>query len=75
MNRYKYGTQNECLHILFFYNPNRFFCNSCDLFNCKCNSFKVKLNYKHREIDFVVTLGPDAEQTINFVVSFLVDPF
>ena len=20
-----YGTQNECLHILFFYNPNRFF--------------------------------------------------
>ena len=40
-----------------------------DLFNCKCNSFKVKLNYKHREIDFVVTLGPEAEQTINFVVS------
>ena len=29
----------------------------------------VKLNYKHREIDFVVTLGPEAEQTINFVVS------
>ena len=58
MNRCKYGTQNECLHILFFYNPNRFFCNSWDLFNCKCNSFKVKLNYKHREIDFVVTLGP-----------------
>ena len=46
-----------------------FFCNSWDLFNCKCNSFKVKLNYKHREIDFVVTLGPEAEQTINFVVS------
>ena len=21
----KYGTQNECLHILSFYNPNRFF--------------------------------------------------
>ena len=59
----------ECLHILFFYNPNRFFCNSWDLFNCKCISFKVKLNYKHREIDFVVTLGPEAEQMINFVVS------
>ena len=69
MNRCKYGTHNECLHILFFYNPNRFFCNSWDLFNCKCNSFKVKLNYKHREIDFVVTLGPEAQQTINFVVS------
>ena len=27
-NRSKCGTQNECLHILFFYNPNKFFCNS-----------------------------------------------
>ena len=36
--------------------------------NCKCNSFKVKLNYKHREIDFVVTLGAEAEHLmINFV--------
>ena len=24
-NMPKYGTQNECLHILFLYNPNRFF--------------------------------------------------
>ena len=60
MNRCKCGTQNDCLHILFFYNPNRFFCNSWNLFNCKCNWFKVKLNYRHRE-NFVVTLGPEAE--------------
>ena len=65
-----YGMQNECLPILFFYNPNRFFCNSWNLFNCKCNSFKVKLNYKCREINFVMTLGPEAEHlTINFIVS------
>ena len=65
----KYGTQNECLHILSFYNPNRFFCNSWNLFHCKCNSFKVKLNYKHQEIDFVVTVGPVKAKhlTINFV--------
>ena len=44
----KYGTQNECLHILLFYNPNKFFCNSWNLFNCKSNSIKVKINYKHR---------------------------
>ena len=25
-----------------------FFCNSWNLFNCKRNSFKVKINYKHR---------------------------
>ena len=38
----------QCLHILFFYDPNKFFCNSGNLFNYKCNSFEVKLNYKHR---------------------------
>ena len=33
-----------------------------------CKSFKVKLNYKHRKINFVVTLGPEVEHlTLNFV--------
>ena len=71
-----YGTQNECLHILFFYHPNKFFCNSWNLFNCKCNSFKVKINYKHRLCsDFI---GPEAEHvTLKFVCKlvFFVDPF
>ena len=49
----------------YFYNPDN---NSWNLFNCKCNPFKVKLNYKHWEINFVVTLGPKAEPlAINFV--------
>ena len=52
------GTQNECLHILFFYNPNKSFCNSWNLFQCKCNSFKVKINDKHR---LCGDLGPEAE--------------
>ena len=59
-NMLKYGTQNECLHILFFYKSNRFFCNSWNLLNCMCNPFNVKLNYK----------GPKAKHlTINCVVS------
>ena len=49
----------------YFYNPDN---NSWNLFNCKCNPFKIKLNYKHWGINFVVTLGPKAEHlAINFV--------
>ena len=62
--------QNECLHILFFYNPNKFFLyrNSRNLFNCKCNSFDVKLT----NVDFVVTLGPEAEHLMINLVCKLV---
>ena len=38
-------------------------------FNYKCNSFKVKLNYKPHKIDFVVTLGPNGKH-LNFVCKF-----
>ena len=36
------------MNVCIFYNPNKFFCNSWNLFNCKSNSFKVEINYKHR---------------------------
>ena len=42
---------NVCLFCSFITQIG-FFCNSWDFFNCKCNSFKVKLNYKHRELKF-----------------------
>ena len=35
----KYGMQNKCLQILFFNSLNKSFCNSKNLFNCKCISF------------------------------------
>ena len=35
----KYGTQNKFLQILFFNSLNKSFCNSKNLFNCKCISF------------------------------------
>lgn len=35
----KCGTQNKCLQILFFNSLNRSFCNSKNLFNCKCILF------------------------------------
>ena len=67
INRCKYGTQNECLHILFFYNPNKFFCIFWNLFNCKRNSFKVKINYKHWLCGDFRTRGQTFTLMLNFV--------
>ena len=64
-NGCKYGTQNECLDILFFYNPNKFFGISEICFPASVIHSKLKLI---TNIDFVVTLGPEAEHlTLNFV--------
>ena len=66
-NRCKYGTQNEYFHILFFYNPNTvsFFVISEICLTTSVIHSKLKLI---TNIDFVVTLGPEAEHlTLNFV--------
>ena len=66
-NRSKYGKQNECLHILFFYNPNKFFCTVIPEICLTASVIHLTLNLI-TNIDFVVTLGPEAEHlTLNFV--------
>ena len=58
MNQCKYRTQNECLHSLFFYNPSKFFVIPEICLTASVIPSKLKLI---TNIDFVVTLGPEAE--------------
>ena len=71
MNRCKYGMQNECLHILFFYNPNKFFCTVIPEICLTASVIHSTLNLI-TNIDFVVTLGPKAEHLMINLVCKLV---
>ena len=64
MNRCKYGMQNEYLHIFITCIIIPEICLTTSLVHAKLN---LTTNIE-REIDFVVTLGPETEHlTINFV--------